>query len=318
VGTFYFFLAAVNLFIWPIRMMGRILTDLGKATVAIGRIGEIVLHPRESAPEVPVEAFPEKAGEVIFDQVSFAHGDVDVLEDVSFEVRPGETLALLGPSGAGKSTIVNLLLRLYDPDSGTIRCHGQDLTDIDRKRARHDLAVVLQEPFLYSKTVKENIRLGRRTAHDDEIHEAASIACVHRTILDFDDGYDTVVGERGVTLSGGQRQRVALARALLERPKILILDDALSAVDTDTERMILEALSARRGKQTTIVIAHRLSTLRHADQILVLDGGRVVQRGTHDALLAEEGLYRRLWTIQTELQTELDDELSAAPGATGT
>jgi ATP-binding cassette subfamily B protein len=250
---------------------------------------------------------------VIFDQVSFAHGDVAVLEDVSFEVRPGQTLALLGPSGAGKSTIVNLLLRLYDPDSGTIRCHGRDLATIERKHAREDLAVVLQEPFLYSKTVRENIRLGRRTAADEEIYEAASIACVHQTILDFDNGYDTVVGERGVTLSGGQRQRVALARALLERPKILVLDDALSAVDTGTEQMILTALTERRGKQTTIVIAHRLSTLRHADQILVLDAGRVVQRGTHEALLAEAGLYRRLWSIQTELRTELDHELAAAP-----
>ncbi|MFQ5653708.1 MAG: ABC transporter ATP-binding protein [Planctomycetota bacterium] len=336
VGTFYFFLAAVNMFIWPIRMMGRILTELGKATVAIGRIGEILDHPLESepsmeagdpvsggalgrrmepAPAVGAEA-PAFAGAITFDGVSFSHStDTRVLDGVSFRVEAGQTLALLGPSGAGKSTIVNLLLRLYDPDSGTIAFDGQDISLADRKTIRREIAVVMQEPFLYSKTLRENISLGRSSAGEEEVAEAATVACVHGAILEFDDGYDTLVGERGVTLSGGQRQRVALARALLERPALLILDDALSAVDTDTESLILTALRRRQGRHTTLVIAHRLSTLIHADRILVLSQGRVVQQGTHRTLLAEEGLYRRLWRIQSAVEEGFREEMSVAARA---
>jgi ATP-binding cassette subfamily B protein len=316
VGTFYFFLAAVGMFIWPIRMMGRILTELGKAMVAIGRIGEILANERERDPSELQVATRPMAGEILFDRVSFAHDGQDsrVLEDVSLRVRPGETLALLGPSGSGKSTIVNLLLRLYDPDAGRIEIDGTDIRSLARKTVRSRVAVVMQEPFLYSKTVRENIRLGRSSARDEEIAEAASTACVHDSILEFDQGYDTLVGERGVTLSGGQRQRVALARALLDQPSIMILDDAMSAVDTGTETLILDALRERKGRHTTLVIAHRLSTLMHADRVLVLDHGRVIQEGTHESLLAEEGLYRRLWSIQSELEEDFTGDRRAASG----
>ncbi len=309
VGTFYFFLAAVNMFIWPIRMLGRILTELGKASVAMGRIEEILGAERES--EVILRGGPlTVAGDIEFEGVSFAHGDGPrVLDQVSFRVGSGETLALLGPSGAGKSTIVNLLLRFYDPTQGSIRIDGREITTLGRKALRAHIAVVMQEPFLYSKSVRENIRLGRGTARDEEIVEAAATACVHDSITGFEAGYDTLVGERGVTLSGGQRQRVALARALVREPAILILDDALSAVDTETESMILTALRARRGRYTTVVIAHRLSTLMHADRIVALDRGRVLQEGSHTTLLAEDGLYRRLWQIQTALEENLRDEL---------
>jgi ATP-binding cassette subfamily B protein len=323
VGTFYFFLAAVNMFVWPMRMMGRILTQLGKATVAIGRIGEIIDHPVESLPDEPT-ALPEPVeGGLVFQNVTFSHGDSDgntyvdsdgterhTLDDVSFEAEPGQTVALLGPSGAGKSTIVSLILRFYDPQSGAIRLDDVDIARLPREDVRRQIAVVMQEPFLYSKSVGENVRLGRSSADHDEIVGATSVAAVHESIEQFDEGYDTLVGERGVTLSGGQRQRVALARALLDEPALLILDDALSAVDTDTEGLILDALRARAGRCTTLLIAHRLSTLLHADKILVIDEGRIVQEGTHDTLSREPGMYRRLWRIQSAHAAALEEDLA--------
>jgi ATP-binding cassette subfamily B protein len=219
---------------------------------------------------------------------------------VSFRIAPGETLALLGRPGAGKSTLVQLLLRLYDYEHGSIRLDGRELKTLSRRSVRAQIGVVMQEPFLYSKTIGANLQLGRSTATKDEIVASASAADIHGSIEEFEKGYDTLVGERGVTLSGGQRQRVALARALLKDAPILVLDDALSSVDTETEGRILEALRHRRGRRTTILIAHRLSSVRHADRILVLDQGAVVQAGTHGALLKEDGPYRRLWRIQQE------------------
>ena len=312
VGSFFFFLTVVNMFIWPVRMMGRILTELGKATVAIGRIEEILGHPRESVPAVTTAAFPttDGRGEIVFRDVTFSHRDgTAALENVCFRVAPGRMLALLGPSGSGKSTIVNLLLRLYDPDRGSIEIDGREITSLDRKEVRRQISVVMQEPFLYSKTVRQNLAVGHAAATHEEITEAAITASVHETILEFESGYETLVGERGITLSGGQRQRVALARAVLKEPTILILDDALSAVDSETEALILEALRARRGRCTTIVIAHRLSTLMDADEILVLDRGRIMQRGTHNHLKEEAGLYRRIWALQNTLEEQLRRDL---------
>jgi ATP-binding cassette subfamily B protein len=306
VGSFFFFLTSVGMFIWPVRMMGRILTELGKATVAVGRIQEILGHPRETAPEnrllIPQHGI-DRLGEVVFRCVTFAHRkDTAALEDVSFHLPVGRTLALFGPSGSGKSTIVNLLLRLYDPLTGVIEIDGRDIRHVDRKDVRRQISVVMQEPFLYSKTVRENLSIGHASATHDDIVQATAAACVHDTVMEFEQGYDTLVGERGISLSGGQRQRVALARALLKRPTILILDDALSAVDTETEAQILDALARRRGRSTTIVIAHRLSTLMTADEILVLDHGRVVQRGTHEMLKDAPGMYQRVWMIQNTLE----------------
>jgi len=313
-GEFYWFIAAVNLFLWPMRFMGRILTELGKATVAIGRIAEILDTPEESQPDPTARAAaeaeearhpPARRGEIVFERVGYAPaGAAPVLDGLDFRIGAGETIALLGPSGSGKSTIARLLLRFIDPTSGTIRLDGRDLATIPRQAMRERIAVVLQEPFLYSKTVRENIGIGRRAASSDEIEGAARVACIHDGIVSFTEGYETMVGERGITLSGGQRQRVALARALVDRPDILILDDALSAVDTDTEGWILEGLAARRGEHTTILIAHRLSTLMHADRILVLDGGRVADCGTHEELARRPGLYQRLWRLQSDLEEE--------------
>ncbi|MDY7010730.1 MAG: ABC transporter ATP-binding protein [Planctomycetota bacterium] len=307
IGTFLAFFMFVNMYLWPIRQMGRIMAELGKAMVSIGRISEILNEKREDYGDKGknVGQQAERAGgEIVFDNVSFFHGDEEVLHDVSLHVEPGSTLAILGPSGSGKSTLINLLLRLYDYRDGAIRLDGRELREMDRKFVRSQIGVVLQEPFLYSRSLRENIKLSRSAAHDEEMVEAASAAGVHDAIVDFDSGYDTVVGERGVTLSGGQQQRVALARAILKKPPILILDDALSSVDTRTENLILQALRRRHGKQTTLIIAHRLSTLMEADNIIVLEDGRITQAGAHQDLLKQPGLYRRLWEKQSYVEEQ--------------
>jgi len=315
IGDWVAFLALVNMFLWPVRRIGRTLTELGKVQVSLGRVREILCQSREDAAdarEVPAACSkqPEQhRGEIVFDKVSFSHGQTTVLNGLSFRVEPGRTLAILGPSGSGKSTLVNLLLRLYEGYEGTITLDGRDIRDFDRKALRSQIGAVLQDPFLYSRSLRDNIRLGNGGADDAAITAASTAACVHESIQSFEHGYDTVIGERGVTLSGGQRQRVALARAIVRDPLILILDDALSSVDTHTEAMILRALRSRHGRRTTLVIAHRLSTLRHADWAIVLDGGGVVQAGTHEGLMAADGLYRRLWTIQNSLEADLREDL---------
>jgi ATP-binding cassette subfamily B protein len=233
------------------------------------------------------------------------------LNGISFELHPGETLAILGASGSGKSTLMHLLLRLYDYDRGSIRFDGRELSALPRKWVRRQIGVVMQEPFLFSKTLRDNLRLGRGDAPDAEIEAAARAACIHDTILTFEHGYGTLIGERGITLSGGQRQRVAIARAILKRPPLLILDDAMSAIDAETESLILDALKERRGQATTLVIAHRLSTLAQADRVIVLDHGRIIQTGTHAELSTQEGLYRRLWQIQTNVEADLQSELKS-------
>jgi ATP-binding cassette subfamily B protein len=314
VGTVFAFVAYVNMFLWPIRQMGRTLTDIGKTMVSLGRLDDILSVPREAegAAPAPPPADWKPGGGLAVSHLAFSHGgDGHALKDVSFAVEPGQTLAILGPSGSGKSTLVHLLLRLYDYESGSIRIDGRELRDLAREEARSLFGVVMQEPFLYSKTVRDNIRLGGAQADDEDVKKAAAFACIHDNILEFEKGYDTLVGERGVTLSGGQRQRMALARAILKDPPILILDDALSAVDTETETLILDALRSRHRRRTTLVIAHRLSTLKSADTIIVLEGGRVVQAGTHERLVREDGLYRRLWEIQGSVRETLDQEMQA-------
>lgn len=312
VGAFYFFLTAVNMFIWPVRMMGRILTELGKASVALERLYEILVEPTEdgtsvagsgSQPALPKSQTPALQGGIEFKNVDFSYGREPVLRDISFQIKPGQTLALVGPSGSGKTTLLQLLLRLYDYEKGSIRIDGHELRTIARKWVRAHTATVMQQPFLFSKTLFENIKLGAPRASKDEVYQATQSANIHRAISDFDEGYNTKVGERGVTLSGGQRQRTALARALIQDPKILILDDAMSAVDLETEAEILSALERRNKQHTTILVAHRLSTLMHADHILVMEEGRVVQAGKHEALLEEEGLYRKLWELQRAVES---------------
>ena len=319
VGMLFAFLAYVNLFLWPIRRIGRVLSETGKAIVSLGRIEEILDQPREDDPAPtpaeqtePVVAPARSEGRIEFRGLTFGHvKDTNVLCDVSFLIEPGRTLAIMGPSGSGKSTIVNLLLRLYDYDQGEILLDGVELHRLDRKYIRSQIGSVLQEPFLYSRTLRDNIKIGHSSAGDEQLQHAVDTACLQESISRFEDGYETLVGERGVTLSGGQRQRVALARAILRDPPILVLDDALSSVDTRTERMIIDAIRSRSGRCTTLVIAHRISTLMHADRILVLEDGQINQSGSHRELVARDGLYRRLWRIQFFLEEDLKKEITA-------
>ncbi|MCL4155431.1 UNVERIFIED_CONTAM: hypothetical protein GTU68_057121 [Idotea baltica] len=314
VGTLAAFLEYVVLIIWPVRQLGRVLADAGKATVAQARLEEI-LHVEEEPhlKSATAERHLPLAGGIRVNGLSFAFGDDgEALRDIQFELEPGETLALIGPPGSGKTTLIQLLLRLYEHDAGSIQFDGRPIEELPREFLRSHFGVVLQEPFLYSKSVRANLALGSMDASEEEMTQSTMAAAVHDSILEFKEGYETLVGERGVTLSGGQRQRIALARALLMQPKILVLDDALSAVDTETESRILEALEERRGKQTTILIAHRLSSVLHADKILVLDHGRILQAGNHAELIAEEGPYRRLWKIQGALEDEIQQELEDA------
>ncbi|RMH71104.1 MAG: ABC transporter ATP-binding protein [Gemmatimonadetes bacterium] len=310
-GTVVVFVTYEGMLLWPIRHMGRVLTDMGKALVSIGRIQEILDEPQEDMLQgYPPEGHDTLKGELVFDRLSFGYTpDLPVLKEVSFRIQPGQTVAIMGPTGAGKSTLVNLIPRLYDYQQGSIRLDGRELNTYDRHWLRQQIAIVLQEPFLYSKTIRDNIRLSRKSAPDREVYDAASVASIHDVILDFEKGYDTAVGERGVTLSGGQKQRIAIARAILQNAPILIFDDSLSAVDTETEAKIQRALAQRAGRATTIIIAHRLTTVKHADLILVLEDGRVTQIGNHDQLMRQDGLYRRIWNIQHALEQDIADEI---------
>lgn len=316
VGVLFAFMAFLSIMLWPVRQLGRILTDLGKTTVALTRIGEILDVPRETEADTDRTDLPGRlTGAITVRDLRFHHGtsDTPALNGMDFEVQPGETLAILGPSGAGKSTLMHVLLRLYDYEQGSVKLDGYELNSLPRGWLRDQFGVVMQEPFLFSKSLRANLRLGRRDAPDHEIEEAARAASIHETITGFDHGYETLVGERGVTLSGGQRQRLAIARALLKDAPLLILDDALSAVDAETESLIVDALRSRRGRATTLVIAHRLATLAHADRVLVLDHGRIVQVGTHAELVDQPGVYQRLWRIQTEIEDDVSADLSATP-----
>jgi ATP-binding cassette subfamily B protein len=301
-GQLAFFLVAVNLWLWPVRLMGRVIADLGKATVAFGRLQEVLNAPEDAEPEAPV--VPAIRGAIEFRDVRFRHSPTSawVLDGLTLSVAEGETVALLGPSGAGKSTLIDVLLRLRDPDSGSITVDGVPLERIPRAVVRAAMVSVLQQPFLYSRSVDGNIRIARPDALREDVEYAAETAAIHDSIRRFESGYSTVVGERGITLSGGQRQRLAIARAVLVDAPVLVLDDSLSAVDTDTERKVLDALRERRGRRTTIVVAHRLSTLQLADRVIVIERGRVTDSGTHAELVSRPGLYRRLHDLQRELE----------------
>jgi ATP-binding cassette subfamily B protein len=247
---------------------------------------------------------------VVFDHVSFGYQgeNVRALEDIHLTVEPNQVIALIGPTGSGKTSLVNLIPRFYDVSAGSLIVDGVDVREHDLVSLRRKIGIVLQTSLLFSVSVKENIAYGRPEASDEEIVEAAKAAQAHEFIQELPQGYETVVGERGITLSGGQRQRVAIARALLMDPHILILDDSTSSIDTQTERLIQKALDKLMEDRTTFVIAHRLSTIRRADQILVMDQGRIVERGNHAELLSLEGLYREIYDLQLRDQERFHEE----------
>ncbi|SCG83937.1 ABC transporter related [Proteiniborus sp. DW1] len=303
-GTLVVFTTYEGMLLWPIRQMGRILADFGKMIVSLKRVGEILDEPLEVTDKNQLK--PEVKGNIEFKDVCFEYEkERPILKNVSFKVKQGQTVAILGPTGSGKSTLIHLLGRLYDYQSGSIKIDGIELKEIDKKWIRKNVGIILQEPFLYSKNIKDNIKIARKEASDSEVYEAAKIASIHDVILDFEKGYDTLVGERGVTLSGGQKQRVAIARTIINDYPVLVFDDSLSAVDTETDANIRKALKTRKEKTTTFIISHRISTLSEADIILVLDGGELVQSGTHEELIGQQGLYRRIWEIQNALEEEL-------------
>jgi ATP-binding cassette subfamily B protein len=308
IGTVYVFASYEGMLLWPVRQMGRILSELGKMLVSLERIGEILDTPREK--KEPNEIKPEIKGNITFKNVYFEYEkDKPVLRNISFKVKEGQTVAIIGKTGSGKTSLVHLLARLYDYQRGSIKIDGVELKNIDKKWIRKHVGIVLQEPFLFSKTVKENISLAKQEAKEAEIIEAARVAAIHDVITDFEKGYDTPVGEKGVTLSGGQKQRIAIARTIINNCPILIFDDSLSAVDTETDTAIRKALSERKNDATTFIISHRVATIKDADLIIVLEKGRIIQMGNHDELIDQPGLYRRVWAIQNALEEEFKDEL---------
>ncbi|HEY8500454.1 MAG TPA: ABC transporter ATP-binding protein [Clostridia bacterium] len=298
-GTVILFTVYIRNLIWPIRHLGRVISDMGQAFVAFDRIIEIL--EKRVEPKDVKGLTPKIKGNIEFKNVSFKYPDgTSPLKDISFEVKQGQTVGILGPTGCGKSSLMHLLVRLFDYDEGSILLDGFELKDIDKKWLRSHIGIVLQEPFLFSKSVLENIRIANPKAGRHEIENAARTAAIHESIMSFEKGYDTLVGERGVTLSGGQVQRVAIARTVLKDHPILIFDDSLSAVDMETDLMIREALKERSKGVTTFIISHRINTLAQADLIIVIDKGCIVQKGTHDELIREPGMYSRIWAAQSE------------------
>ena len=328
-GSYLAIIAMLGQFMWPVRNLGQVIAKMSTGWVSYARIMAVVRQEREAAGE-RVGCPPQRMeGEIRFERVGFAYAataKVDdseepaeaapspvVLEDVSLTARPGQVIALLGPTGSGKSTLVSLIPRFYEFTQGCITIDGHDLKTLPRGWLRRHIGIVQQDPFLFSTTIRRNILMGVRGEVDDEtLYAAARFAHIHDVIQEFPDGYETIVGEKGITLSGGQKQRVTIARTLLKNPRILILDDALSSVDVSTEGHIRAALKALMKDRTTFIIGHRIQSIMHADQILVLDKGRIVQQGCHHDLKDRAGLYRDVFRIQSNIESELQNELREA------
>jgi len=310
------YIAYVGLVVWlilPIRNLGRIIVSASTGLVSYGRLMDVVKQAREPLHDGAHQPEGAVRGDIVFEDVSFmyADGKSHALKNISFHVKPGQAIALLGSTGSGKTSLVNLLPRFHEYTSGRILLDGVELKDYSRSYLRRQIGIVEQEPFLFSRSIRENITYGvGRDVSDEEVERAAKAAAIHDVIMTFPDGYKTIVGEKGVTLSGGQKQRTTIARTLLKNPRILILDDSTSSVDTETEAEIRGALNGLMENRTTFIIAHRIQSVMVADLILVLDKGEVIQMGTHEELLAQsDGMYRRIYDIQTRIDEELEREI---------
>ena len=315
IGTYLAYAGMIIWIIWPIRNLGRLIIQMSSGLVSYGRIIEVIKEEREQLTAGDHKPLSETVtGAFVFDHVSFAYDDHPVvLNDISFTCKPGQMIALLGGPGSGKSTLINLLPRFYDYSEGLLTLDNIDLKCYPRNFLRKHIGMVEQEPFLFSRSIKENITYGvAREVTEEEIFEASKAAAIHDVILGFSQGYDTLVGEKGVTLSGGQKQRIAIARTLLKNPKILILDDATSSVDVETEAQIHEALDHLMQGRTTFIIAHRIRSLMQADLILVLDDGKIIQQGVHKDLIQQQGKYKEIFDIQTKIDSALEKELGLA------
>lgn len=313
-GDYIAYVSVLVWLLWPIRNLGRVIVQMSQGLVSFDRLAGIIKEDREPLDEGDYQPDARPRGEIVFDNVGFEYEPGQpVLSGVSFRVQPGQTVALLGSTGSGKSSLVSLLPRFYDYTSGRILLDGVELKRYPRRYLRENIGIVLQEPFLFSRSIRENIRYSvSDDIPDTEIEQAARAAAVHDVIQTFPKQYETLVGERGVTLSGGQKQRITLARTLLKNPSILVLDDATSSVDTETEAEIRAALKQLMENRTTFLIAHRIQSVMTADLILVFDEGKIVQQGQHAELLAQDGIYRKVFEIQTQIEEEIQREVASA------
>jgi len=314
VGTYLAYSGLVIYIIYPLRNLGRIIVQTSTGLVSYSRVMDIIKEKREPLDQGDYTPQSNLRGDFAFLNVGFEYEPGDqTLADINFSVKPGQVIALLGSTGSGKSTLVHLLPRFYEYTSGKILLDGVELNRYPRKFLRQQIGIVEQEPFLFSRTIRENITYGvGREVSDEEVEQAARAAAIHDVILSFQEGYQTIVGERGVTLSGGQKQRVTIARTLLKNPRILILDDSTSSVDTETEAEIREALWNLMRNRTTFIIAHRIQSVADADLILVMDKGRIIQHGRHADLINQTGVYREIFNIQARIEDELEKELASA------
>jgi ATP-binding cassette subfamily B protein len=311
IGSFMAYLGLIVWIIFPMRNLGRLIVQMSTGMVSYGRVMEIIKQEREPLDEGSVESETIK-GEIVFEHVGFTYDaeSEPVLEDISFRCKPGEVVALIGSTGSGKTSLVNLLPRFYEYSSGSIRLDGIELKEYSRRFLRSQIGIVEQEPFLFSRSIRENITYGiQDDVPDNDIEGITRAAAIHDVITDFPKAYHTLVGEKGVTLSGGQKQRLAIARTLLKNPRILIMDDSTSSVDTETEAEIREKLVDLMKNRTTFIIAHRIQSIMDADLILVMDHGRIVQRGRHAKLIREDGIYKKIYEIQSQVEMDLEKEL---------
>ena len=299
IGTIAEFIIYVNMLTWPVATVGWVTSIVQQAEASQKRINEFLNIEPEIKNNLNTPTIIK--GNICFKNVTFTYDDTNIkaINDISFDIKEGETLAILGKTGSGKSTILDLIGRLYDLDQGTILIDNLEIKNVNLNSLRDSIGYVPQDAFLFSDSIKNNIKFGNEAATDDDVIEAAKNAQVHKNIISFNNGYDTKLGERGITLSGGQKQRVSIARAIIKNPKVLLFDDCLSAVDTETEEKILKHLSKISKGKTTVIVSHRVSSVKNANKIIVLDAGKIVQEGTHDSLINDDGYYRHLYLKQS-------------------